>query len=761
MKNTDPQRHMHKNGCKSTAGTIHALSLLLLLLLAHFVAAQEIPVGAWRLHPSFRQMTALADAGEWVYAASANGLMRYRKTDGETQTIDKTDGLTGNNFSALAWHEPSKTLVIGYTDGQIDLLSDETVVNIRTLATAPLIGIQAARRINHILVQNNFAYLSLPFGIAVVDMNAKRLRENYLNLGGNGETVAIFQTAILRDSLFAATSQGLRATSLAASVNRLDFRNWRTVFASTNLRTVAAAGNLLLAGVNFSDVFRYENGRWARLQLPAAQYNHIALQADGATVCLADGQLIEWATTGQMQLITHPELRMPRQSLRAGIIRYVADFESGLLQISGATVRNLSPAGLFAPLVRRTAFVNGNITAFYGGFTANGQPENNTDGFSVFSSGKWTNYNDAAGNPNALPPVRDWLTAVAADAERVWLASFADGLWTWQPSANRLQRATDAPNVRISGIADDGRGGLWLTALGTGNNPSVFRRAPNGTWRAYPTGAFNGGNALAPTTDDAGNAWIPFNPATGGGLAIVAENGRVRLLGTQRGQGALPSPNVLALANDRQGAMWVGTDNGIAVFFDAASAVGNNSDAQRVVFNLRELLRGETVYAIAIDGGNRKWIGTARGAWLFSADGSREIYHFTAANSPLLSDEVRHISIHPQTGEVFFTTDKGLVSFRGTATDAGRTFADVRVFPNPVPPAFSGLITLDGLAANVSVKITDAAGRLVYETRAEGGTAVWNGLDYQGRTTRGGVYFVYAADANGEERMVTKFVKVE
>jgi hypothetical protein len=741
----------------------HLFTILssLLLLLAHLAAAQEIPVGAWRLHPSFRQMTDLADAGEWVYATSANGLIRYRKTDGETETIDKTDGLTGNNFSALGWHAPSKTLVIGYTDGQIDLLSEENIINIRTLATAPLVGIQAPRRINHVLIQNNLAYLSLPFGIAVLDMNAKRLRESYLNLGSNGETVAVFETVILRDSLFAATSQGLRATSLAASVNRLDFRNWRTAFASTNLQTVAAAGNLLLAGVNFADVFRYDNGRWTRLQLPVAQYNHIALQADGATISLAGGQLIEWTMAGQQQIISNPALRAPRKTLRAGAVRYVADFESGLLQINGAAVRNLSPAGLFAPLVRRTAFVNSNIMAFYGGFTANGQPENNTEGFSVFSEGKWTNYNNEAGNPNLLPPVRDWLMAVPANEGRVWLASFTNGLWIWQPSENRLQQLTDAPNVRISGLATDGNGGLWLTSLGTGNNSSIFRRAADGSWRAYPTGAFNGNNALAPTVDALGNAWVPFNPATGGGLAIVAENGRVRLLSTQRGQGALPSPNVLALANDQQGAMWVGTDNGIAVFFDAATAISNNADAQRVVFNLRELLRGETIYSIAIDGGNRKWIGTARGAWLFSADGSQEIYHFTAANSPLLSDEVRHISIHPQTGEVFFTTGKGLVSFRGTATDAGRTFAEVRVFPNPVPPNFSGLIAFDGLAANVSVKITDAAGRLVYETRAEGGTAVWNGLDYQGRATRSGVYFVYAANANGEERMVTKFVKVE
>jgi hypothetical protein len=735
--------------------------VLTLLLLSHLAAAQEIPVGTWRMHPSFRQTTDLADAGEWIYAASVNGLMRYRKANGEVETLDKTNGLTGNHFSALGWHEPSKTLVIGYTDGQIDLLSEENIVNIRTLATAPLIGIQAQRRINHVLIQNNLAYLSLPFGIAVVDMTTKRLRENYLNLGNSGETVAVFETAVWRDSLFAATSQGLRATSLAASVNRLDFRNWRTAFASPNLRTVAAAGNLLLAGINFSDVFRYENGKWIRLQLPVAQYNHLAVQAESATISLADGRLVEWTTTGQQQIITNPALRAPQKTLRQGTIRYVADFASGLLQINGAVVRNLSPAGLFAPLVRRTNFINDRLIAFYGGFTTNGQPENNTDGFSTFAEGSWTNYNSIAGNLNTLPPVRDWLAAVPANAGQVWLASFTDGLWNWQPAENRLQRVADAPNVRISGLTADGNGGLWLTALGTGNNPSIFRRAPNGSWRAYPTGAFNGGNALAPTIDNLGNAWIPFNPTTGGGMVIVAENGRVRLLGTQRGQGGLPSPNVLSLANDRQGAMWVGTDNGIVVFFDAAAAIGNNADGQRVVFNSRELLRGETIYAIATDGGNRKWIGTARGAWLFSADGSQQIYHFTAANSPLLSDEVRHISIHPQTGEVFFTTDKGLVSFRGTATDAGRTFANVRVFPNPVPPNFGGIIAFDGLAANAWVKITDAAGRLVYETRAEGGTAIWNGLDYQGRTTRGGVYFVYAADANGEERFVTKFVKVE
>jgi hypothetical protein len=82
----------------------------------------------------------------------------------------------------------------------------------------------------------------------------------------------------------------------------------------------------------------------------------------------------------------------------------------------------------------------------------------------------------------------------------------------------------------------------------------------------------------------------------------------------------------------------------------------------------------------------------------------------------------------------------------------------VLVFPNPVPPSYTGTIGIRGLAANSIVKITEMDGRLIYQTRALGGQAVWNGKDYRGRKISTGIYLVLVSDDGRNEKMVTKIV---
>ncbi|MFX7731994.1 hypothetical protein ABTK10_20905, partial [Acinetobacter baumannii] len=65
------------------------------------------------------------------------------------------------------------------------------------------------------------------------------------------------------------------------------------------------------------------------------------------------------------------------------------------------------------------------------------------------------------------------------------------------------------------------------------------------------------------------------------------------------------------------------------------------------------LFKGEQVQSIAVDGANRKWIGTKNGAWLIAEDGTQILAHFTSANSKLLHNNILKIGIHPITGEVF------------------------------------------------------------------------------------------------------------
>ena len=169
----------------------------------------------------------------------------------------------------------------------------------------------------------------------------------------------------------------------------------------------------------------------------------------------------------------------------------------------------------------------------------------------------------------------------------------------------------------------------------------------------------------------------------------------------------------------------------------------------------------EEITALAIDGGNRKWIGTRNGLFLIAGDENEEVAHFTTQNSPLASNEVLDIAINGVTGEVFIAQEEGIVSYRAVGTEAEATHGTALVFPNPVPPAYSGQITISGLARDASVKITDISGKLVYETRSVGGAAAWNGFDYHGRRAQPGIYLVFSASADGTEGLVTKIALVE
>src|SRR5690606_27621722 len=131
------------------------------------------------------------------------------------------------------------------------------------------------------------------------------------------------------------------------------------------------------------------------------------------------------------------------------------------------------------------------------------------------------------------------------------------------------------------------------------------------------------------------------------------------------------------------------------------------------------LLRNENIRAIAIDGGNRKWFGTDNGVYVVSAAVDRIDHHFRTDNSPLPHNSINDIAIDPVSGEVFIATEEGLVSYRGEATEPETPAVQpLAVFPNPVPPGFTGQIGIKHLPENALVRITTLSGRLIYEGRS-------------------------------------------
>lgn len=272
--------------------------------------------------------------------------------------------------------------------------------------------------------------------------------------------------------------------------------------------------------------------------------------------------------------------------------------------------------------------------------------------------------------------------------------------------------------------------------------------------------------------DDYNQKWIQVPQGNGifcynhGASIDNTNDDRWKWLKVGKGNGNLPGTLVQAMAKDKDGFIWLGTDKGIGIIQCPGEIfTSNGCEAFQPVIqqgNFAGLLFGnEEVRAIAVDGANRKWVGTKNGVWLISPDGEKVIERFTEENSPLLSNIINRIAIDPVSGEVFFSTFKGICSYRSTATEGKVSHEEVFVFPNPVPSNYNGQIGIRGLAANSYVKITELNGRLVYQTQALGGQAIWNGKDYTGRRASTGVYLILATDQTGIEKVAGKIVFIK
>lgn len=267
----------------------------------------------------------------------------------------------------------------------------------------------------------------------------------------------------------------------------------------------------------------------------------------------------------------------------------------------------------------------------------------------------------------------------------------------------------------------------------------------------------NVSNLTKKLTDQYGNEWLS---SVFGVSVRNTQTNQSRTFSTGKNYGNLPSGNVNCIVEDREGLIWIGTDNGLAVIANSKEIISRATDAYQPIYQGRRLFLQEDVKAIAIDGGNRKWFGTPRGISLYNATADELIQNFTTENSPVPSNSIYDIIIEPISGEVFFATEKGLISFKSDATDPSESFSNVKIFPNPIRPEFQGLLTINGLSENSIIKITDASTRLIYETKSNGGTATWNLQDNTGKRASTGVYLIFAVSEAGNERFIGKFLMI-
>lgn len=758
---------------------------IFILLCCFSQAGMSQRTGTWKTYLAYYNTTAVAEGNNYVFALADGALYSYGKEDNSVNHYSKQTGLSDNTISCISYNADQDNLVIAYSNGNIDLWNGSNDIrNIDFIKESSL----PDKGINAIYNYNEFAYLCTRFGIVVLDTKKQEIKETYrFNL--TTTSVVIHQ-----DNIYAAIDSTIMVAPLGA--NLIDPNNWtRFTTGNTDIDTgkvlqLCVFQNTLFCTVIGKGIFYRTGGGYGWfLSAPALR-----------SMKVENGKLIAFTNaSSNADLYIYSSLT-ERDNIKVNSLYDVSSLKdnntfwlaaaSGGLQCigkssSGDYQTSASIQNTDGPKRNYNDFMkifNGKLYIAGGRRWENRY--NRTGTVMIYDPEEkvWNNMNDVSG---FLDPTS--IAVDPADENHFFVTTWYRGLYEFKD--NEYVKKYDLTNselestvtgsaagdyIRTEGLCYDNNGNLWMTNTGNSNVIKVLK--PDGTWSKldYPT-------LRNPTLADKilimpnGDKWVNMARATNAGVFVFNDNGTIddtsddkyRYINTM---GDVSPTYFFCITADRNGDLWFGTDRGPIILYTPSRALGNPDAAPSFTRIIRTGADGASMYflsdeyarAIAVDAGNRKWIGTeSSGVYLVSEDGTETLEHFTTDNSILPSNRINSIAIDDNTGEVFIGTEAGLVSYFGEATGGSESYNNVYAYPNPVRPDFSDKVIITGLMDNSNIKITDVKGNLIYQTRSVGGQASWDCRNRGGRRVASGVYLVMAYTPDGKESVVTKIAVVK
>ena len=743
--------------------------IFVILLLRSFMGYTQnnTPTYTWRMHLPYNSVRQIIEADQKLFVLADIGIYEFGLKSGEAEFLTKVNGFSESKVVSMGYSNEFNTLVIAYKSGDIDLLKGNSIINLPGIKRSTIFG---SKDVYEVYIYNQYAYLSTAFGIVVIDLVAEEIIDDYQNLGDGGIPLAVNSLAIYNQNIYIGTNEGIKfAPGFDNNVNLKNFSSWETINQYDSAVNITDYNNKLYF-VSDSILYSYDGSDFSTVESGVKKgYKSLNVCHGKLVVCRYEGIAVI-NESGSIE--EYGEVAMSSAILDFQSNLWFGGFYRGLMKKDNSgSISFFTPQGPFGSTTYDMEGQGNSLWVTSGGYTPAFAPTYNSYGYYRYEDGNWFNRN--ASDPVAGGMMDFTALHVPKDKNETWLGSFGNGLLKLEngkpvkryTNSNSALKVSVGTNEVALGMAYDNQNNLWVSNYETDRSLAVMR--PNGDWVDFNVGTKRLGEMLV---DERDQIWILVPRTSGSGILVAKEfqNGllQTRFLGTSKNGGGLPSNNVKAIVQDKDGEIWVGTESGIAVFYNPSLVFdgGVNADAQQIIIDDGEdigyLLGSEVVNDIKIDGGNRKWVATNNGAWLIKEDGSEVILHLTEVNSPLPSNVINCIGIIPNTGEVFFGTTNGIASFRSDATEAEDLHENTLVFPNPVHPEYEGPITITGLPEDATVKIADVAGRVVYELVAVGGTAVWNGFNFEGKKPQTGVYLIFSANKDDEDSLVSKLLIV-
>lgn len=768
------------------------VTIVLLFLLAFPASSANENTLGWKTYLSYNNTNCVEESADQVFVVAEGALYTYGKEDNGIKQYYKGNGLNDTDIQFISYNKQTRSLLIVYKNCNIDILQEGVIKNLPYLYTTTSIR---GKEVNSVMIHNKYAYLSIKSGIVVVDMEKKEITDTY-NLSMN-----ITSCAILNNRIYASTTEPARILHASLKDNLLDKTNWKSYtipgFPVDNSVDKVILFNNQLFYLSKNKGVYYESGGTTVTLVSNTSINNMKVIGD-KLACIANSRVYLFTNTKTFDQINN--LTIKDISTYQTNTYWIAEGDKGLRSIKRTGTNRFEAANeaitLDGPYFNSSYKIvckNDNVYVIPGGKgITDGTWFNKWGLVMIYDYDKWTALEPSTVQNKLKVWPKDYTSIVVTThitgEENIYVSSFGHGVFQFtdrEPSIVYDKRNSPLENAnnnsgaycRIDGLAFDKEGNLWMTNSEVSKAIKILDK--EGKWHSLSVESLNGKytiNDILVTSDN--DKWINISRPTNQICLTVIANGNSLDEATSYsfksfidtdGNDFSPS-NYTCMAEDKNGYVWIGTNKGAIYFTNPKLATSENNRSMRCtrVKLVNEdgdpyyFLDNTLITCIKIDNGNRKWIGTqGNGVYVLSEDNQEIVHQFNTSNTPLLSDNIYAIDINEKTGEVFIGSDKGLVSYKGEATEGKSDYSDVYAYPNPVRPEHKDKVTITGLMDHSIVKITDLNGNLVYQTQSLGGQAIWNCRNSKGNRVASGIYLVLSSTENSKESVVTKIAVIK
>ncbi len=711
---------------------------LLIVLFAQSIHAQQA-VGDWKYHLSYsggNKLTASSNGS--FFALDPNGVYFYSGPAESINEITRLDNLNSQSLKALIFDNSENQLIVAHGDGVIDFISESDITPFFGLRDNDLIR---EKRINGFSAGEIQIWVSGDFGFAEIDSRNQIFLDSYLNLGDGGDPLGIFSVASNSTQIFIATESDIRVAYLSSNLK--DFRSWQVITGSENQtwQTLVINGPAQWAQTESGYIYEFTDSGISQIFGITESLN--LKQIENTVFYQQGNQIFELDNSGNFTTRFEADEEPEDFWVSASGLTYLT---SNGLQIPGEDPDQIwnGPTGKSLGL----AILDEEVISFSTSYSANQETISSDPSSSSWDQVSW----ESIDSPDSVTALMEWNSQI------YWGTS--NGLWRSDPDGTltKLILPNNQNDLPISCFAGDAQGNLWV---GVFDQESRLLKVTNeGISSEAVPGLLLPGKII---TDLQSRLWIVQENRFGRTLRqYFPESGQSRIYGASDDLGALPNSRVNDITLDDLDRLWLGTESGLA-FLPSASLIEESSNVEAIepVFEGRPVLSNENITSLEILPDKSFALGTrSAGLWRFTENFEELIENFTPTNSPIPDSNILDLVNNTSTGELFTLFPQGIAALRTGIISAEPDLDEIKIFPNPVDPSFTGVLTIEGLTDNSDLLITDTAGRPVYRRAINGGSITWDLQDGSGSRIGTGIYLVYILDSDGNQRARGKFLVI-